>query len=609
MKRKSITLLVALFFLCPLYANASTLKWDTLINFLETRFPPTFKKISQIKEKYKDRVVFRFKGQPPKRGTEYLVLSNEPNVPLYLQRPAGVIRVESIFGEEALAQVMAVLGQKIAVGDNIVIPSSPVIYLYTNIKDKDVFEPYQTLRDSLLKKNYEVVEIKGNKVIPATDRYGIVIRLEGGKNYLVCKVQSLYSKDTLFAQTIKYSQAIATEAPVGQNIILAARQPVVVAQPPMTPTGVTPPVTTTSQAGTFHRAQVPSATVSDFRKAMASVEHNFYRVREDYKRFVICEVDGDRNPDFVFLNDRGIFRYTLHDGQLEYIDKYTFNNNDIVALHLHAMDLDGDGKDELLVTLAEKLIVLDKKDSRLVSMILTHEGTAYSPLATQLPYYLRVIQDRSGKKVLLAQRKGKYDPYDGDIYQLEWDSGAGSITAPVIYEPARDIYSIYQFNLVPDNPQHVIILEPNHYINGYFTPEERVDATSDIDFGPFREIPYPIKLEKDEYRGGFDKKTFHYVFAPRRFELHLEYDGQSFLINKEREPQTIVGKIKTVIKQGNGKDSIAAVKWIGNQIPTTWESKRISKDLLDFSFVHQGNKDMLFVLVRDQKGYAVETIQ
>jgi len=482
MKRESIALLIILFFLCPLCVKASTLKWDTLTNFLESRFPPTFKKISQIKEKYKDRVVFRFKGKAPKRGTEYLVLSAEPNVPLYLQRPAGVIRVESIFGEEALAQVMAVLGQKIAVGDNIVVPSAPVIYLYTNIKDKDVFEPYQSLRDKLLEKNYEVVEIKGNKVIPATDRYGIVIRLEGGKNYLVCKVQSLYSKDTLFAQTIK-------------------------------------------QAGTFRQAQVPSSTVSDFKKAMASVEHNFYRVREDYKRFVICEVDGDRTPDFVFLNDRGIFRYTLHDNQLEYIDKYTFNNNDIVALHLHTMDLDGDGKDELIVTLAEKLIVLDKKDSRLVSLILTHEGTAYAPMANQLPYYLRVIQDRAGKKVLLAQRKGKYEPFDGDIYQLEWDSGAGSITAPVIYEPARDIYSVYQFNLVPDNPQHVIILEPNHYINGYFTPEERVDATSDTDFGPFKEFPYPIRLEKDEYRGGFDKKTFKFAFAPRRFELHLEYDA------------------------------------------------------------------------------------
>ncbi len=608
MKRKSIALLVVALFLCPVWASGATLKWDQLISFLETRFPPTFKKVSQIKEKYKDRVVFRFKGQPPRRGTEYLVLSAEPNVPLYLQRPAGVIRVESIFGEEALAQVMALLGPKIAVGDNIVVPSSPVIYLYTNIKDKDAFEPYQSLRDRLLKKNYEVVEIKGNKVVPATDRYGIVVRLEAGKDYLTCKVQSLYSKDTLFAQTVKYPKTVVTEAPVGQNIILAARQPVVVPSPP-TPAGPTAPVTTTPQAGTFKQAQAPTKKVSDFRKAMASVEHNFYRVREDYKRFVICEVDGDRNPDFVFLNDRGIFRYTLRNNQLEYVDKYTFNNNDIVALHLHAMDIDGDGKDELIVTLAEKLIVLDKKDSRLVSVILTHEGNAYAPMASQLPYYLRVIQDRSGKKVLLAQKKGEYEPFDGDIYQLQWDSGAGALSPPVIYEPARDIYSVYQFNLVPDNPQHVIILEPNHYVNGYFTPEERVDATSDMDFGPYKEIPYPIKLERDEYRGGFEKRTFHYAFAPRRFELHIEYDAQSFLINKEREPQNLVGKIKTVIKQGKGRDSVAAVKWIGNQIPTTWESKRISKDVLDFSFLHEGNKDMLFVLVRDQKGYAVETIQ
>lgn len=607
MKKKILPLAIGFLLLIPLSIQAQPLNWENLTQFLQTRFPATFKKISRVKEKYKDRAVFRFHGTAPKRGTEYLVLTAEPKVPLYLQRPSGVIRVESIFGEEALTQIMATLGKKIAVGDNIVVPSAPVIYLYTNVQDKEIFIPYQDLRKTLLSKNYEVVEIKSNKVVPATDRYGIVVRLEGDKKYLVCKVQSLYSNDTLFAQTQKHTQTIATEAPVGQNIILAAR---VIRQPVVTvPVSQLPgPAVSAEQPGTFRQARLPSTKVTDFRKAMAQAAHAFYRLRENYKRFVICDIDGDRKPDFVFLNDRGIFRYTLENDQLDFVDQYTFGNNDLVALHLHAMDVDGDGKDDLAVTMAEKMTVLDKTDSRLVSMIVKYDGNALGPVVNSLPYYLRVIEDRTGKKVLLGQKKGKYEPFDGDILELRWDPNEGTLSAGVPYEPAHDIYSIYQFNLVPDNKKRVMILEPNHYINGYYTPEERVDATSDIEFGRFNEFPYPIKLEKDEYRGGYEKITYHNLYAPRRFALHVEYDGQSFTINKEREPKTLVGTIKTYVKQGKGRDSVGAVKWVGNQISSTWESKRISKDLLDFSFLHQGTKDTLFALVRDMKGYAVESL-
>jgi hypothetical protein len=269
------------------------------------------------------------------------------------------------------------------------------------------------------------------------------------------------------------------------------------------------------------------------------------------------------------------------------------------------MDLDGDGGDELFVTLSRADSVMDKEDNRLCSQVLSFKGGAFRALAIGVPYYLRVITNRQGNRVPLAQSEGKYRQYSGPIYLIKWNQNAGTIEIGTPYGPAANIYSIYQFNLAPNDPQRVIILEPTAVMHGYFTPEEKVEASGEREYGSFREIAYPQKLEKEIYLGGYEKKTSEDVYAARRFELRVAFDSQSFIIYKERfggiAQNLLKGKISS---KAQGQDQVVGVKWVDNRIVETWQSKKLAKDVLDFTFLNDPAR--ILVLYRDGDGYALE---
>ena len=187
LKRMFLTLSLVLALAVSLgYAESPA--YEQLFSFLNSRFPASHQVISQVAETFGDRMAFPAKGARLERGRELLVLNTKSGIPIYLLPQGAVIRVETSVEDKILAQQMALLGDPPVKGDPVVIPGSPVIYFYTNIEDKNTQPPYQDLMARLLENNFEVVEVYGTKLIPKTDRYGLLLRLEGVKEHLVCKV-------------------------------------------------------------------------------------------------------------------------------------------------------------------------------------------------------------------------------------------------------------------------------------------------------------------------------------------------------------------------------------------------------------------------------------
>jgi hypothetical protein len=334
----------------------------------------------------------------------------------------------------------------------------------------------------------------------------------------------------------------------------------------------------------------------------------FHKLSEPYLRVQSCDLEADGKGELAFLSQEAVVIYGFQNDQLVRKLSHRFDKDSYFPLQLHAVDIDGSKGDELLVTLSEQSQSLDKKDNRLCSMILTLKNGAFQTLVKNWPYYLRVIRDRHGQAVALTQSRGDYEQYAGPIYLLRWNSADKKVEVGGPYRPARGIYAIYQFNLVPEDPQRVMILEPNNNLNGYFAPEETLEATGIRNYGDFHELAYPIKLEKAEIIGGFDTKTSREVYAPRRFELRPGFDGQSFIIYKERTGSGGILKstVKKVWRGSQGVDQVVGVKWAGQQIVETWKSKELSKNILDFTFTQ--DSDRILVLYEEEKGCALEAL-
>jgi hypothetical protein len=82
-------------------------------------------------------------------------------------------------------------------------------------------------------------------------------------------------------------------------------------------------------------------------------------------------------------------------------------------LGVQAMDIDGDGSREILVT--------DLVNETLASFVLKKKGDVYQEVAGGIRYYLAVLPDWMGKPVLVGQNQGIDTPFQGRIVTLRWD--------------------------------------------------------------------------------------------------------------------------------------------------------------------------------------------
>ncbi|HEX7523197.1 MAG TPA: VCBS repeat-containing protein [Candidatus Deferrimicrobium sp.] len=82
-------------------------------------------------------------------------------------------------------------------------------------------------------------------------------------------------------------------------------------------------------------------------------------------------------------------------------------------LNVYAMDIDGDGSREILVT--------DLVNETVESFVLKKKGDTYLEVAGGIHYYLAVLPDWMGKPVLVGQYQGIETPFQGKIVTLRWD--------------------------------------------------------------------------------------------------------------------------------------------------------------------------------------------
>jgi hypothetical protein len=600
--------------------------------FLQKQYASPFQVTGKVYEVSGDRLLFSKTDVRLEIGRLLRVCEHKSGVSPVLQSRIAWIQVEAIFADKVLARITQGTTSAIKPKDTILTPAAPTIYLYTNITGKQGVKHYRQLLTTLLNDRFQVKEVSGDTIEGKPESSDLLLRLEWEAGQLVCGLTRLDDGGLLYSETLPHPDVLQTRFASGhllaQTVYLPARTPaapleqpsavpeasrLAIAEPRVqTPKPSSMPVRAPA-APSLQSPQVIEEPRSEpagpsFQTSKPIEKADFHKLSESYLRVQSCDLEGDGKAELAFLSQKAVVIYGFETGQLVRKMSHRFDKDNYFPLHLHAVDIDGRKGDELLVTLAEPSQTLEKKDSRLCSMILTLQKGAFHPLVKNWPYYLRVIRDRHGRAIALAQSRGDYEPYADAIRLLRWNSTNKKVELGGPYRPARGVYSIYQFNLVPEDSQRVMILEPNNNLNGYFAPEETLEATGIRNYGDFNELAYPIKLEKAEIIGGFDTKTFREIYSPRRFELRPAFDGQSFIIYKERTGGgggIIKGTVQKVLTS-RGIDQVVGVKWAGEQIVETWKSKELSKNILDFTFTQ--DSDRILVLYEEEKGCALEAL-
>jgi len=635
--RVKIAVMLCLFCVLPFcltapQAQARKDPFPGLMDFLGKQYASPFQVVGKVYEVSGDRLLFSKTDMPLEVGQQLRICEHKPGVSPALQSRVAWVQVEALFADKVLARITQGTVSAIKPQDLILTPAAPTVYLYTNITEKQGVKHYRQLLTALLNARFQVKEVSGDTIAGKSESADVLLRLEWEAGHLVCGLTRLDDGGLLYSEALPYPEAVQTQFPSGHLLAQTVYMPVRTAAAPSVQPSPVPEASRLATAGPSVQTPKPSSMPArasaapsvqplpvtekprsepagpSFQTSKPIEKADFHKLSEPFLRVQSCDLEGDGKSELAFLSQEAVVIYGFETGQLIRKLSHKFDKNTYFPIHLHAANIDGHKGDELLVTLAEPSQTLDKKDSRLCSMILTLQKSTFQTLVKNWPYYLRVIRDRHGQAVALTQSRGDYEPYTGPICLLKWNPTDKNVELGGPYRPARGIYSIYQFNLVPEDPQRVMILEPNNNLNGYFAPEETLEATGIRNYGDFHELAYPIKLEKAEIIGGFDKKTFREIYAPRRFELKPAFDGQSFIIYKERTGSggILNSAVKKVWRGSHGVDQVVGVKWSGQQIVETWQSKELSKNILDFTFTQ--DSDRILVLYEEEKGCAIEAL-
>jgi hypothetical protein len=126
---------------------------------------------------------------------------------------------------------------------------------------------------------------------------------------------------------------------------------------------------------------------------------------------VAGDVDAEGNGEVLAFGRSTIYVYRVKGNELLPHTRITRGLPGHI-LGIDAVDLDGDGTKEILVS------GLEGED--LGSSVLKRKGDVYEPAAGRIPYYLVVLPDWEGKPVVVGQQLGSAAPFKGRLLTMSW---------------------------------------------------------------------------------------------------------------------------------------------------------------------------------------------
>ena len=224
------------------------------------------------------------------------------------------------------------------------------------------------------------------------------------------------TEDDIIAQLGVLSGEIAEKLFGVQGAIRATAPPAPVAMPAP---GAIPPIagTPVSGAGTPPAFAPPAAppastpaegwTPSSLKKAGQSD-----KIADELYGVATLGAGAEGESVIVSWGSNILYFHRVKGTEILPLSRITKERNTHI-LHADAADIDGDGVNELLVTCMV--------GERIRSFVYRKGKDAYTEAAWDIPYFLAVVTDAKGNRVVVGQAPGIEFPFYGKLYRMTWD--------------------------------------------------------------------------------------------------------------------------------------------------------------------------------------------
>jgi hypothetical protein len=215
------------------------------------------------------------------------------------------------------------------------------------------------------------------------------------------------------------------------------------------------------------------------------------KIADEIQGVVAGDVDADGNGEVVAFGKHILYIYRVKGTEILPFFRVSRGASHHF-LNVDAIDLDGDGKKDLVVT--------DLVGDRLVSFVLLRRGDGFEEIPASSPYYLVVLRDWDGKTVVAGQLKGFGEAFQGKIRVMKWDGKTFSEGEAIPLDTAiLPLSGGGVFSLAParfgkdwrwlyiDAEDHLRVLDPGG--KSLYRSKSRYGAPSDsFEYGEFSQL-------------------------------------------------------------------------------------------------------------------------
>jgi TolB-like protein len=138
------------------------------------------------------------------------------------------------------------------------------------------------------------------------------------------------------------------------------------------------------------------------------------KIPTEFKGMAIGDVNGDGLNEVVLIDKNTVYIYQKTDKELKLIDKIK-GKSYLNYLAVDVADINKNGVSEIFVTSLNNKLVN--------SFVLEFKNGKFEVIASDIHYFLRVIDTTPEMPLLLAQGYGINKPFDSDIFEMIWKDG------------------------------------------------------------------------------------------------------------------------------------------------------------------------------------------
>jgi TolB-like protein len=344
------------------------------------------------------------------------------------------------------------------------------------------------------------------------------------------------------------------------------------------------------------RGTITSVINPDFINASRPLDRKGFwmspRFSTELRGMDIGDVTGDGLNKVVIIDTHNVMIYQKKDNDFSLIQKIPDRSSENY-IAVDVADINKNGIKEIIVTSMSRNTV--------DSFVLEYRNGKFTKIASNLPWYLRVISTDSGP-LLLGQRRGMDKVFNTPIYEIVWEDGQYKEGKKLKIPLGLSVYGLTIDSMGTAGGEKVIALDENDYLSIFEQTDKpliRLQAfggsnerlwKSDEVYGGSNTVIVNDDLPRD------DENKFTYINL-RILTVDMKKDGKKEIIIVKNISSS--GRLFKNVRLFTSSE-VYDLDWDGLGLIENWKTRKINGYVADYQFKdidNDGQNEVVLALV------------